>query len=286
MKLMKFSKILITLSIIAGISYSCNRDETTTATDAAAKQEMIQTESTSDFVTDDNSEVAMDFASAFESTFSLRTTNGGQHPDYPCAIVTVTSTNGTFPKTITVDFGTGCTDKRGITRKGKIIITVTNKLLVPGATITITHDNFYVDGKKVEGEIKLSNITTDIAVPTFSKQVTNGKITREDGSYFTFNSLRKRKMTQGVDTPKNVWDDVWEIFEGSQTVTKSNGNYLTSTIKTPLVKSNACHFISKGSITIKGTNIDGVLDFGNGDCDNLATFTDANGTVHQITLRK
>ena len=64
---MKLSKILITLSIIAGISYSCNRDETTTATDAAAKQEMIQTESTSDFVTDDNSEVAMDFASAFES---------------------------------------------------------------------------------------------------------------------------------------------------------------------------------------------------------------------------
>lgn len=286
MKLMKFSKILITLSIIAGISYSCNRDETTTATGAAAKQEMIQTESTSDFVTDDNSEVAMDFAGTFESTFNLRTTSGGQHPDYPCAIVTVASTKGTFPKTITVDFGTGCKDKRGVTRKGKIIITVTNKHLVPSATITVVHDNFYVDGKKVEGEIKLSNITTDIAVPTFSKQVTNGKITREDGSYFTFNSLRKRKMTQGVDTPKNVWDDVWEIFEGSQTVTKSNGNYLTSTIKTPLVKSNACHFISKGSVTLKGTNIDGVLDFGNGDCDNLATFTDANGNVTQITLRK
>ena len=74
----------------------------------------------------------------------------GQHLYYPCAIVTVTSTKGTFPKTITVDFGTGCTDKRGVTRKGKIIITVTNKHLVPSATITVVHDNFYVDGKKVE----------------------------------------------------------------------------------------------------------------------------------------
>lgn len=283
---MKLFKTLTMLSMVVGVLYSCNRDETnTSSTDVTARQEMIQAESTSDFLTEDNSDLAMDFATTFESTFNLRTTNGGQHPNYPCANVTVTSTNGSFPKTITVDFGTGCTDKRGITRKGKIIIVITNKLFIPGASITVTHDNFYVDGKKIEGEIKLNNLTTDLAVPIFSKEVVNGKITLEDGTYFTFNSLRKRKMTQGVDTPKNAWDNVWEIYEGNQTVTRSNGSYLTSTIKTSLVKSNACHFISKGSITLKGTTIDGVLDFGNGDCDNQATFTDVNGTIYQITLK-
>lgn len=282
---MKITKFIIALGLAAGITYSCNRDETNMM-ETESTQELVQTESVADFATDDNSDVAMDFATTFESNFTSKNSGGVHHPDYPCAVVTITSTNGTFPKTITVDFGTGCTDKRGITRKGKIIITATNKLYVPGAVITVTHDNFYVNGTKVEGELKLSNITTDLAVPTFSKEITNGKITKEDGTYFTFNSLRKRKMTAGVSTPKNVWDDVWEFFEGTQTVAKSNGNYLTSTIKTPLIKSNACHFISKGSIELKGTKVDGVLDFGNGDCDNKATFTSANGVVYQLLLRK
>ena len=285
---MKLTKIIIALGFVAGIVSSCNRDESNMVT-AANTQEMVQAVSTSDMITDDNSDVAMDFATTYESTFALRTTSTvtNHHPDYPCAVVTVSSTNGTFPKTITVDFGTGCTDKRGITRKGKIIITVTDKIYIPGATITVSHDGFYVEGTKIEGDLTLANITTDPAVPTFRKTVTNGKITREDGTYYTFSSSRKYKMIEGVSTPKDVWDDVWEIYDGTQTVNKSNGNYLTSKI-TPqnnLIKRNACRFISKGSIAVKGTNIEGVLDYGNGDCDNKATFTAANGTVYQIALR-
>lgn len=279
---MKLTKIFITLSVVAGLVFSCNRDETTT-TDTTTAKENVETEATADKVTDTNVDLAMDFATTFEDTFSLK--SGGHHPDYPCATVTVTSNNGAFPKTITVDFGTGCTDPRGITRKGKIIMTVTNKLFIPGASITVTEDNFYVNNNKVEGEMVLTNTTTDLATPSFSKVITNGKITREDASYFTFTSSRKWKMVEGVSTPKYIWDDVWEIFEGNQNINRSNGTYFTSTIKTSLIKKNTCHFISKGSIYMKGTKIDGTLDFGNGDCDNTATFTDANGNVTTITLK-
>lgn len=282
---MKLTKIIIALGFVAGITYSCSRDETNMS-QTADTQAMVESVSTADLMTDDNSDLAMDFATTFENTSTLKSA-GGHHPDYPCAVVTITSTNGGFPKTITVDFGTGCTDKRGITRKGKIIITATDRLYVPGATITVTRDGFYVDNTKVEGEFTLSNITTDPLIPAFRKAVTNGKITRQDGSYFTFNSSRKYKMIDGATTKLNIWDDIWEIYDGTQSVNRSNGTYLNSTIipTNNLIKRNACRFISKGKISLKGSKIDGVLDFGNGDCDNLATFSSANGTVYQINLR-
>lgn len=283
---MKLTKIILGLALMSGIIFSCNRDETN-MTETINTQQMVESVSTADLVTDDNSDLAMDFATTFENTTTLRSSGRGSHPDYPCAVVTVTSTNGGFPKTITVDFGTGCTDRRGITRKGKIIMTITDRIYVPGATLTVTRENFYVGGTKVEGEFTMENMTTDPAIPTFRKAVSNGKITREDGSYYTFNSSRKYKMIEGVSTRSNIWDDVWEIYDGTQTVNRSNGSYLTSTIKATnnLIKKNVCRFISRGSIILKGSKIDGVLDFGNGDCDNQATFTAANGTVYQISLR-
>lgn len=281
---MKITKIMIALSFVAGITNSCNRDETNMM-ETAATQEMVEAESTADIVTDDNSDVAMDFATTFETTFASKSASL-HHPNYPCASITISSTNGTFPKTMTVDFGTGCTDARGITRKGKIIIRMTDRLYVPGASVSVNHDNFYVGGKKVEGEMILSNITTDPAVPAFRKQVVNGKITHENGSFFTFSSSRKHKMIAGVSTP-NVWDNVWEIYDGTRSVARSNGTYLTSTIspQNNLIKNNACRFISQGSVILKGSKIDGVLDFGNGNCDNSATFTSANGMVYQVNLR-
>ncbi len=284
---MKLTKILIAFSVVAGLTYSCNREESNS--NLSLDQENLQTEVNADFVTNSDIDLATDFATNFENTSSLRTSTSGQqgaHPDYPCAKVSISSTGSSFPKTITVDFGTGCTDKRGITRKGIITISITNPIFVPGASITISHQDFYVNGRKVEGNAKLTNLTTDLKIPTFSKEVTNGKITNEDGTFFTFSSNRKYRMVEGVSTPKNIGDDAFETFEGNRNVNRSNGTYFTSTIKTPLFKRNACHFISKGSVILKGSKIDGTLDFGNGECDNLATFTDANGNVTQINLKK
>ena len=141
---MKLTKILIAFSVVAGLTYSCNREESNNLT---LDQENLQTEANADFVSESDIDLATDFATNFENTSSLRTTTGGQqgaHPDYPCAKVTVSSTNGTFPKTITVDFGTGCTDKRGVNRKGIITISITNPIFLPGASITISHQDFYV----------------------------------------------------------------------------------------------------------------------------------------------
>lgn len=284
---MKLTKILIALSVVAGFTYSCNREESNS--NLSLDQDNLQTEANADFVTDSDMDLIADFATNFENTTSLRTSTGGQqgaHPDYPCAKVSISSTGGSFPKMITVDFGTGCSDKRGITRKGIIKITISNPIFLQGSSVTVSHQDFYIEGRKVEGDSKLTNITTDLKVPTFSKEVTNGKITNEDGTYFTFSSNRKYRMVEGLATPKNIGDDAFETFEGNRNVNRSNGTYFTSTIKTPLFKRNACRFISKGNVILKGSKVDGTLDFGNGECDNIATYIDTNGKVIQITLKK
>ena len=43
-------------------------------------------------------------------------------------------------------------------------------------------------------------------------------------------------------------------------------------------------FISKGKITIKGGLLNGVVDYGNNDCDNNYTYTHENGMVYNLMM--
>jgi len=47
-----------------------------------------------------------------------------------------------FPLQITVDFGSGCTGRDGRTRKGKIIVTYTGHLFLPGQSATTSFDGY------------------------------------------------------------------------------------------------------------------------------------------------
>ena len=72
-------------------------------------------------------------------------------------------------KTIIFDFGDGCVGLDGVLRSGKIIITYTNHWLVPGAVITKTFENYFVNNHQVEGFITLTNISaTPNSFPTFN----------------------------------------------------------------------------------------------------------------------
>ncbi len=64
-----------------------------------------------------------------------------------CATVTHDEEN----KTVTIDFGDGCEGPHGRIRSGKIVITYTDRRLIPGAVRTITLENFAVDSVQVEG---------------------------------------------------------------------------------------------------------------------------------------
>jgi hypothetical protein len=61
------------------------------------------------------------------------------------------------------------------------------------------------------------------------------------------------------------------------------GNTWSSVILDPLIKKFTCRWIVKGTKRITRNNHLGILDYGNGDCDNQAVLT-INGVAHTITL--
>lgn len=115
----------------------------------------------------------------------------------------------TFPKTITVDFGSGIVCKDGVTRKGVITIVSTGWYREIGSTHTTTFDNYYHDVYKVEGTRVVENLgTNEDGHLEFYTTVENGVITATNGvSTIAFDEVASRTWIAGAETPLNIWDD-------------------------------------------------------------------------------
>lgn len=212
-----------------------------------------------------------------------------------CPDVTITPlTAAPFPVKVTLDFGVnGCVGNDGHFRKGKIITIYTNRLLIPGAEATTEFDNFYFDSIKVEGVHKITNTSAPQNTPPerkFKVEVINGKLTRPNGNFIEWNSVKTITQIAGLDTVIPL-DDVFRV-EGASNGKVKRGNLIVlwqSTITEPLIKRFNCRWIVKGRIRTLRANTNttspwvAVLDFGNGNCDNHAILT-INGVPHQITL--
>ena len=206
-----------------------------------------------------------------------------------CATITTVLANDTFTKTI--DFGTvGCALPNGNIVKGKIIISFSKNFLTPSKTISYNLQGFYHNGKLIEGnktithEIKSTKLLTELhPVTTHSIDM---KITFADGKLYSRTGTRVREMIEGFDTVGNWEDNVFVVW-GYNITTFPNGEKYTFTITTPLRIAMSCKmpFPVKGVITIVKNDAEATLDYGNGNCDNLATIT-INGVVKEIVLRK
>jgi hypothetical protein len=203
-----------------------------------------------------------------------------------CFIVSTTQLGGTrFPLQVTVDFGGGCLCRDGRTRRGKIIITYTGRLVVPGNSATVTFDGYTVSDIQVQGTYKIINTGT-AGAKSFTMEVGQAKLTKPNGNFTEWNSTRIITQTDGGLTPLIAIDDVFSISGGADGRAKRGDRiYQWSTqITDPLIKRFNCFRIVKGTIGItKGNAAVAVLDYGTGVCDNKATLT-VNGTAYEITL--
>jgi len=208
-----------------------------------------------------------------------------------CLRVTITPLQpNVFPKTVVIDFGAGCTS-HGHLRAGKITTVYTGRLIEPGKSATTTFDNFKIDSISVSGTHKITNTTAPGANQRqFKIEVTDAKLTKTSGNYEEWNATRINTQIEGNGTIPPA-DDIFRITGNSTGKTK-RGNLLvswTSEIQEGLIKKFNCPWFSKGIIQTQRTGLPansqwvGVLNFGDGTCDNKATLT-VNGNVHQITL--
>lgn len=188
-----------------------------------------------------------------------------------------------FPKTVTIDFGTGCLGKDGKLRKGKIVSIFTGPMFIPGSTTSTTFVDYSVDSFKIEGTHTVENTSTSNN-KEWTVKVIDGKITNTNsGHWKKWSSTKIYTQIEGNGTPLYPLDDVFQIT-GDASGSNSNGNSWTALITTPLIKKFSCHWIVKGTVRITRDNNIAVLDYGDGSCDNKAVIT-INGFPHDITLR-
>lgn len=274
---------------------SKNRETSVQSNQPTNTQLALQTEATTEEAFDDifNNVMGVSPSIAIGETGVFEGTNpqspGSLYPSQnTCFAMTVDFLNqpDTFPVRITLDFGTGCTGPDGRVRKGKMITTYSAQLLKPGSVAETSFDGYSIDGMQVEGTHRIENksITNQ---PIFETKVINGKLTMSNGDYIVWNRTRTVTQTDGYMTPTNPYDDSFTIEgNGSGSVVKSTGTVnWTSTNIEPLVKKFDCHWIVKGKQAIqRNDGPQGVIDFGNGDCDNKAVIT-VNGVSAEITLK-
>ena len=198
----------------------------------------------------------------------------------PCTTITVTPNDSTYPKTVVIDYHDGCICSDGKFRKGSITLSYTKPLRKPGAILTITLQDFYLNRKHIEGTKTITNLSTG-NTHIYSVVVTDGKVTLPNGRGFKYEKNKLVTQTAGMDT-RIVRDDVYSI-QGRSKTSYANGTTVVLNTETPLVKPVACDWIVSGVLKIKINDRVLYLDFGNGDCDNKALLK-WNDKVIEITL--
>ena len=290
MKLISNRIILAVVFILATALYSCQKENSSSSNETTVSEEdavsysdeSAQAEGSFDDIEDISMQAADEegVTSAGGRVFPfvhLRLRLG------PCAVITVTPNDSTYPKTVTIDFpGDGCWCADGKHRKGTITLFFTGPIRHPGSVLTITLTNFYLNRAHIEGTKTISNLSTPNGIK-FTVQVTGGKVTFPSGRGYTYESLKYKAQIDGAST-NDVADDVYKI-EGRSKTQFNNGVTINLNTETPLIKKVACDWISDGTLKIKINSRVLFLDFGapnNGDCDNKALLTWNDGNNHRL----
>lgn len=261
--------ILSSVAIAAGLFFtSCNREKLETILDNLTMSQDLNT--AQQVIEDEEDEIIGD-----EIGF-----RGG------CVIKTFSAAQGTYPQTVTLDFGAGCEGKNGKIRKGKLVVTLSADPKTSGAVVTVNPKDFFVEDIKVEGTRIWTNLGKDASGNRqWKREVKSGKLTFPNGKFTTFTAAETVKQTAGGSTVSNKLDDVYEIT-GSRTGINRAGKEFSATVTKALIKKGDCANIVSGIIEITKEGNARTLDFGNGTCDQIGTVTLVDGTQKEIQLKR
>jgi hypothetical protein len=276
-------KRLLYPTMAIGILFaSCNKSENTSSTKETTE---ASTDVLAETTFDEVQEMA-DLAYEMKTTVLKSINDDDNFGDHfgDCATISLDTT--VMPRVLTIDFGTeNCLCRDGKYRRGQIIVTFNGRYFMPGTVITHGFNDYYVNDNHVEGLKTLTNEGFNEDGFIWFSIVVNGQITlAENGNKITWSANKSRTWIEGMDTPRRHRDDVF-LITGSATASNSNGSGFTRLITNPLRRELSCRWFVSGTIEITPVNRPfRVLDFGDGNCDSLATVT-VNGETYTIILR-
>ncbi len=212
---------------------------------------------------------------------------------YPLVTISSPNPQSFWPKVMTIDYGPENIEvviQPGIVpvkvlMKGKVIFTQTGLLFESHSTRNVAFNGYHINNNKIEGSKIFTNMGYSNAENPLFGWVVNIKLTTPDGFWVTREAEKLSEMTAGSTTLRNIWDDEFKI-SGSVNGENSKGWEYSHTVveNKPIYRKRVCRFPVAGAIEIDNSLKKFTLDYGNGECDNLATLTDQEGKVVNIFL--
>jgi hypothetical protein len=274
-KMMFITAIAVTLIITA-----CNKSDE--KIDVNTETSDAKTDALAESVFDEVQEIA---EQAYDIKYLGMKDTEADYSDHFGDCVTITLDTTVMPRVMTIDFGeVNCLCRDGKYRRGQIIVTFNGRYFQPGTVITHGFNNFYINDNHIEGLKTLTNNGFNDAGFLWFSIVVDGQITLiENGNVIDWSAIKTKTWIEGEGTSRRI-DDVY-LIEGSATSSNSNGSGFTRLITNPLRRELSCRWIVSGSVEITPANRPiRVLDYGDGNCDSLATVT-VNGETIIIVLR-
>jgi hypothetical protein len=276
------TKIFMMIAALAILSFSsCTKEPAIDRTSLDLADDAAVTDAIYEdvFNTADNADIILDKLTKGDASKSEMVVNDS------CPSITITHlSDGIWPKTITIDYGTGCTGFFDNTRSGKIIIEVTGPRMETGSIKRVTFEDYFFNGIKVEGTKEVENMGyNNNQNLVFSVKLTTGKLILPDGKVIERSFEHQREWIAGFLTG-NIWDDEF-LITGNASGININGFAYTNTIMTALHWKRVCRFVVSGIVKIEREGAEPIeINYGDGECDAVAIVT-RGGESREIQLR-
>lgn len=270
-------KIIMALFTIASVIIlnACNKEESVSTPEVAKTTISDYSDVISSFALETEDELTNTEEVELKSASLASCINITVHPNE----------NGEFwPRNWTVEYSGGdCVFLSGNTKKGKINVSLTDFWKNEGSLRTITFEDYFMNDNQMEGTKTILNTgLNENGKLSFTKTVKDAKLTYADGTSITWASEKYSEMIAGSSTFLFA-DDVWSVTGSGNGVNLDGVKYGVN-ITTPLIYKNGCFFPVSGTLEIdtEGQDLQ-IIDYGTGDCDNLATVT-VGGESKEIEL--
>jgi hypothetical protein len=270
------------LSMLLTTLLSCSNEEESAPAVSSDEKETASFEAQDDYYFSDADDLA---TAAFIKEDNANA--GGKTSTDVSLIGAIVLHSGTVSNgSLSIDFGSGCTDLRGNVRKGTITVTHVGAWNEEGAQWTITFSGYSINGITLEGTRKVTVINVTEFSVTHDVELLDGSISWPDGisATRTCHYIRERKHDEN-----HILDRL--IVYGEAQGTLRNGRGYSIEITEELIYDRSCIesgvFIAvQGKKIIKHGERELTVDYGDGTCDNMVTLTNKAGFSVRFEVSK
>lgn len=192
---------------------------------------------------------------------------------------TVSSDSDDFPKTITIDYSDGCKGRMGLEKKGIITIYMSDTITVEGAYYTVSYENLIMGQREISKTATYTNEGNNVI--SFESLSTTSF--EKDGEAFTIvrEFTGAREWIAGFDTPEAT-DDIFMLSRNGSITVNDELKFEKTTIEALLID-RSCRYPLSGIVEITRADETMSIDYGAGECDNIAHVT-KDGVTEEIEL--